>query len=311
MRTRCLALIFALTSPACGDGPGLEPCQHDPEPFDTLPRVTAISPTHGAPGATVKIRGARFNRIDAKYDVAFGDFTAGCGYATLQGTVISDAEIEVVIPEDATLSGFIYLLADGLTVARSPARFTLEVDPTGVVTVQNYAQFPVVSVAVGWAPVLEVGDRIDIEDSKSFTAPAGVLHVDLCVGGPNASGGTDEWACNAYDGRLEAYREVTVTLEDLPAARFLEGDWLATWMVGEDVYEERLRVTPEGYWELRHGGRVVESGTLTEEPWTPYSTQFEVRFRPDEPIRAQVPVRAFDLLSPRARDYVTFRRDEE
>jgi hypothetical protein len=309
-RHRPLIMLIPLLTPvACGGGDELVPCAHDPEVFQGLPRITSISPTRGAPGTTVTLRGAHFSRIDDTFEVVYADFSQSCEYASLQGSVVSDTELEVIIPEDATLSGYLYITAEGLTVARANTRFTLEVAPTGMVVVENFAQFPIVSVSVGWEPVLEVGDRIDIEESRSFRVPAGVLHVDTCVGGPDSSGALADWACNAYDGRLEQNSTITIALDDLPAARFLSGAWTASWTVGEDVFEEDLRIGDNGYWELRHGGRVVESGDLIEVPWTPYATRFQVGFRPGEPnIEAQVPVQAFVLYSPRANDYLTFRR---
>lgn len=314
---RRLQLVTLLTAivvaPACGGGE-LTPCDHDPEPNSALPQLTSISPSHGEPGTTVTLRGKGFNRLDPTiHNIAYGDFSQGCDFATLGGDVVNDTEMQVTIPSDATLSGYLYLQANDLTVSRAPQRFILDVDPVGLVTVQNVSQFPVVSVQVSWVDVLEAGDRIDIEDHRTFTVAAGALHLRVCVGGPNSSGTNQEWACNVWEGgRLAENGTFLALVATLPAARFLEGAWEASWKVGEDTYVEDLRINGEGYWELRHGGRVVDSGDLIEEAWPAYSKEFRVGFHPGEALlQLQVPVNSFQLFSPRANDYVTFRRAEE
>jgi len=290
----------------------LAPCDHDPDGYAGAPKMTGFSPTHGEPGTTVTIYGSGFYRLDERYDVAYGDFSQGCEYATLAGTVVSDGELEVTIPKDATLSGYVYLVGEGLTVARAPNRFTLDVDPVGIVNVQNVSQFPVVTVEINWEDALEAGTRIDIEDAQSFTAPAGPMHVRVCVGGPNSSGTNEEWACNVWEGRLAENGSFLALIEPLPAARFLEGTWEASWVVDEDTYVEELRINQDGYWTLHHGGRVVESGNLLELAWPAYSTDFKVGIRADEALlQLQVPVNSFELYSPRASGYLTFRRPDD
>lgn len=310
-RALALSLIAGFTA-ACGDdAPKLESCNPSPEPLVGLPSITSIEPTSGPAGTTVTVRGTGFDAIDDRYEAAYGDFSLTCQHGTLEGTVVSDTEIEVVISEQANLPGFIYLVADGLTVARSPQRFELE--GKAFVTVHNRAQFPIVSVTASWDSVLEAGDRIDVEASHTLEVPTGPVRLEMCVGDRDSAGEVEQWACVVHDDRLTAGETVDVTVPPIPAAQFLVGEWVATWEVGEEeVASEQLRIDGDGYWELRYEGRVVESGEFIEpDAWTPYARDFRFALRDeDPPSETSVPVRSFVLLSERAGDRVTFYRPE-
>lgn len=307
-------VLLMMGTGACGE-PADEPkaCDFDPPEYRYLPTITAIEPESGPPGTTVTLTGVNFDRIDDRYEAAYSDFSAGCNYTSLQGEVRSDfTAIEVVIPEDATSSGYIYLLADGLTVARSDVRFELDLEATpAVVNVVNQSQFPIVSVEAAWTPVLETGTWVDVEQTQAFEVDSGPVHLELCVGDRHETT-VEPWICDVYDMRLTPGEETTVTMRPISAARFLAGEWGATWEIGTDeTDEEHLRIETDGYWELRHDQRVVESGMLIEAPWAPYNREFEFSLRPgDRNSRSRVPVRSFALTSSRANDQITFYRTE-
>lgn len=286
----------------------LKPCDPQPMDFPGLAQIHSISPLVGPPGTQVTLTGLNFNQLDDRYQAAYGDFSIGCDYATLDGSVISDTEIQITIPEDAGLSGYIYLVADGLTVTRGPQRFELEA--SAVITVLNESQFPIASVEAGWQAMLEPGERIDIEEAHAFAVSDGPVHLEVCVGDAGATE-VEKWACMTFDGRVTQGSTTEVTVSKFPAAQFIAGDWVATWLVGEETFEEQLRIDRDGYWELRFARRVVDSGQIVEEPWAPYVRDFEFALRPGDPMsEARVPVRSFSILSAQAGGQVTFYRPE-
>ncbi len=304
-----LLALYAGFAACGGTGMDLKPCDPAPAAFPGLPQIYSISPLVGPPGTQVTVSGVHFNQLDDRYQAAYGDFSIGCGHATLDGSVISDTEIQITIPEDAGLSGYIYLVAEGLTVTRAPQRFELEA--SAVITVLNESQFPIASVEAAWQPLLEPGERIDIEQAHEFSVSDGPVHLEICAGDAGSTQ-VEKWACMTFDGRVTPGSVTAVTVPKFPAAQFVAGDWVATWMVGEEeVAEEQLRIDRDGYWELRYNRRVVESGMLVERPWAPYVRDFEFALRPEDPMtEARVPVRSFSVLSARAGGQVTFYRPE-
>lgn len=307
---RKLALTLYAGFAACGGGDELKPCNPAPQDILGIPTIRSIEPTSGPPGTTVTITGTGFDQIDARFEVAYGDFALTCDHGTMNGQVLSDTQIEVIVPEQANLPGYIYLLMDGLTVSRSPLRF--ELDRPAVVTVTNYAQFPVVTAESAWEPLLEAGDRIDVDESRALEVPAGRSRIELCVGGKEDGEGLQPWACVAHDTQLDPGETQQIVVEPFGAARFLAGDWVATWTVGEDeVEEERLTIANDGYWELRYQQQVVEHGEIVDYPWQPYARDFEFSLRDDDlPSSTTVPVRNFRLFSTRAGDRLDFYRAE-
>lgn len=317
MKTRwCLDRTLALTLyagfAACGDGaPELTPCNPSPEPLVGAPQITSFEPAGGPAGTTITVRGTNFLQIDERFEAAYGDFSITCDHGTMDGTVVSDTEIELIIPEQAKLPGYVYLLMDGLTVTKSPRPFDLEASAS--VTVTNHAQFPIVSVSASWEPVLEEGTRIDVDETVTLDVPTGPLHLELCVGDRTTSGEVEPWACVQHDDRLDAAQNVEVTVPPLPAALFLVGEWVATWEISEEeTAEERLSIDENGYWEISFGGRIVEHGELVEpEAWRPYTREFGFKLRPgDRTSETSVPVRVFALESRNAGGRVDFYRPE-
>lgn len=304
-------LALYLGFAACGGGQGgLQPCDPDPDPTHGLPQITAISPTSGPPGTVVTLTGVNFDQVDTRFEAAYGDFSLTCDHGTMDGTVVSATQIDVTIPEGATLSGYIYLVAEGVTVARGPQLFELEA--AAYVTVHNESQFPLVTASASWEPLLAPGERIDVDDSMVFQVSSGPLHLELCAGAPVDGGELETWACVSHDGRLDPNASTEVTVSHIPTARFIVGDWVATWQVGEDTFEERLHIDGDGYWEIRYAQRVVESGVLVESEWPPYARDFSFALRPNGPqSEATVPVRSFTVMSPRAGDRVSFYRPEQ
>lgn len=314
LRTIGFASIgFALWGSACGGGlPPPEACQHLPEAYPDLPRLVGMSPASGPPGSTVILSGTGFDQLDARYAVAYGDFSQSCVHATLEGGVRSASELEVVIPEDATLSGYLYLLVDGRVVSRAPNPFQL-VRNVATVVVQNRSQFPIVSVDYAWMPVLEAGDQVGVEDTATFEVEPGPFHLELCAGAPADSGGAETFACQVFEGgRLSPNQVFPVDMAPVRAAHVLVGEWVGSWMVGEEAFEERITVSADGFWELRYDGRVVESGTVVEPSiWPAYRTTFEFGLRvEDPPSQAELPLRTFSMHSPRAGDRIAFYRPE-
>ncbi len=308
--SRSLAALY-LGFAACGAPQGeLQPCDPDPQTWPGLPQITAISPTSGPPGTVVTLSGVNFNQIDTRFRAAYANYANSCEHSTMDGDIISDSEMQVVIPDGASLSGYIYLEAEGLTVTRTPQHFELE--GAAYITVHNQSQFPIVSAEASWTALLEPGERIDVQDDHVFQVPAGPMHLVLCTGAPLDSGELETWACVTHDGTLSANQRTEVTVSPLPAASFLMGDWVATWDVGEEEpAEEQLRIDRDGYWEIRYDSRVVESGNVIDTAWPAYSTTFSFGLREDEPLsEATVPVRSFSALSPRAGDRVAFYRAE-
>lgn len=305
-----MAVTLYLGFAACGQGPELLPCDPSPDPIVGAPRITSISPTSGPPGTVVTITGTGFLQIDERYEAAYGDFAKGCDYGTMDGAVLSDTEIEVIVPEQASLPGFVYLLADGLTVARSAQRFELE--GTAFVTVHNRSQFPIVVAEANWEPIMDPGDRIDVDDTVTLEVPTDSVRVELCVGDEDPSGEIEPWACVRRNMRLDPGEEETFGVEPIPAAQFLEGEWVATWQVSEEQTEqELLRIDGSGYWEIRHRGRVVEHGEVMQAEWPPYARDFQFGLRPGDPMsQALVPVNTFAIVSPRAEDRLSFYRAE-
>ena len=307
-------LALALNISACGSSePAPVVCEHTPENMADFPWITGMEPESGVPGTTVILTGTNFDRIDDRYQAVYADFSEGCDFATLEGKVLSSTEIEVIIPDDATASGFIYLSAESLTVTRTPRAFELDAVPRGTVVVQNTAQFPIVTAKASWESILDPGDRVDVAETREFEIPSGPMLLELCLGGPGADGALEPWACQTYSGNLQPGETVDITVEPAPAARFLAGEWEATWEVDEETTaKESLRIYAEGAWELRFDGRVVENGTVQGRTWAPYDTNFSFALRPEDQqwSDATLPVRAFRLYSPRAQAEVSFFRAE-
>ena len=307
------SVLAALTC-ACGSEATLQPCDPDPQPSSDGPVITSISPPGGPPGTTVTIRGENFMGITDQLQVAYGDYSESCEHTTLAGELLSDSTIQVTIPDDALTAGFLYVLIGELTASVSPQPFALE--PPAQVVVQNLAQFPIVSARLSWEPVLDAGESIDVEATRTWILPVGPMLFELCTGFRSTTGQIEEWACVERQGRLTPGQVLDIVVPPITAAHFLQGEWISTWQVGEgddaETFEERLYIDADGDWELRYQGRIIEAGRMVEPTaWPAYVRDFEFALRPtDAMTQASLPVRSFGLYSERARDRVAFFRND-
>ncbi|MEL7372654.1 MAG: IPT/TIG domain-containing protein, partial [Myxococcota bacterium] len=96
------------------------PCDSDPQPGPGAPIITSISPTSGSQGTTVSLFGENFIEFAEQLQVVFADFSVDCRFAPMSGELISDNQIDVVVPDNIIGSGFIYLQIDGNTISASP-----------------------------------------------------------------------------------------------------------------------------------------------------------------------------------------------
>lgn len=85
---RCLTLAAAMTFMACGGGSSTPP-----PPPSTTPTISGVSPTHGAPGATVVLAGTNLLGATA---VSFN------GRPAFSFRTVSASEIDAVVPDGAT-----------------------------------------------------------------------------------------------------------------------------------------------------------------------------------------------------------------
>src|SRR5512133_3007157 len=117
--TRCLTLAAAMTFMACRGGGG---SSTPPPPPATAPTLSSVSPTHGAPGATVVLAGTNLLGATA---VSFN------GRAAFSYRIVSASEIDAVVPDSATTGTIRVTTPNGF--ATSPT-FTVDAAQAPIIT---------------------------------------------------------------------------------------------------------------------------------------------------------------------------------
>lgn len=115
---RCLSLAALVTLAACGGGGG----SSTPPPPSAVPAISAVSPNHGTPGATVTLSGTNLLGATA---VSFN------GRPAFSYSVVSASQIDAVVPSNATTGTIRVTTPNGF--ATSPS-FTVDATQAPLIT---------------------------------------------------------------------------------------------------------------------------------------------------------------------------------
>ncbi len=283
-----LCLFVVALATGC-PGPELAPCDHDPIAEDHHPQITSFTPVTGRPGTVIKIRGQNLDQIigDSRYQLAYGDVSSDCDYGSMDWQVENSRLITAVIPQDATLSGFLYLTVDGLTLSRAPDRFDLELPET--IEIYNGAQFPIAIANVNLNPVLAEGVTIGVGETGRIPFEDNARRLELCTVVEDRSTGIAQHFCRERD-LADVEPGMSLEFEPMSAGEALVGAW------ANESGSERLYIRADGSWHRPLDGGGTESGQIIQHEWPAFARRFSIQLHEFGSItEIQVPAAAFDL----------------